>query len=80
MIAMPTTPEEDLARLKNVRASHRSATTRLMTSTATLLAASPLDIDELTLKRNGLLSKLTKLEEHDAEILTKTPDDHATRR
>ena len=46
-----------------------------MTSTATLLAASPLDIDELTLKRNGLLSKLTKLEEHDAEILTKTPDD-----
>lgn len=71
---MTSTPEEDLARKKNVRAAHRASATRLMNQADSLIGASPLNTDELTLLQTSLSAKLKTLETLNAEIVDLTPE------
>ena len=68
------TDEEALARKKNVRGAHRASATRLMNQADTLLAATPMDADDVALLQTTLSAKLKTLEILNAEIEELTPE------
>ena len=72
--SMSLSPEEELARLKSVRAAHRSSATKSMNEADGLLGTSPLDPDELTLMQTTLSAKFTTLETLNAQIVALTPE------
>ena len=64
--------EEELARKKNVRGANRAGVTRLINQAAELLAAVPLEGDELTLLKTNMSSKSKTLDTLNAEIVELT--------
>ena len=67
--------EEDLMCKKKVRAAHRTSTTRVMGQVDTLIKASPVNVDELTLLQTNLSTKLTTREALNVEIVELISED-----
>ena len=55
------TDEEALAHKKNVCAAHRASATRLMNQADTLIAATPMEADDVALLQTTLSTKLKEL-------------------